>query len=189
MNNTELAKKVWANLKGSAAKAKKFEDLVAVSISLLSEDNEDMFVAVRDGKIMVEPYPYNDNNCRIEATAETIDKMFAGELAFDKALKDGAVLVKGGDPAKLLALECLVPAKGKADKAAKAKDVKKPAAKAEKKPAVKEAAKPAAKEAPKAAAKPEPVKEAPKAKEAAKPAAKEAPKPAAKPEPKKPAKK
>ncbi len=186
MNNTELAKKVWANLKGSASKAKKFEDLVAVSISLLSEDNEDMFVAVRDGKIMVEPYPYNDNNCRIEATAETIDKMFAGELSFEKALKDGSVLVKGGDPAKLLALECLVPSKGKADKAAKAKDTKKPAAKAEKKPAanaaVKETAKPAVKEAAKPA-----VKETPKpaAKEAAKPAAKETPKPAAK----KPAKK
>ena len=48
MNNVELSAKVKSCLKGSAAKAKKFEDLVAVSISLLSENPEDMYVAVRE---------------------------------------------------------------------------------------------------------------------------------------------
>ena len=171
MNNAELAKKVAANLKGSAAKAKKFEDLVAVSFSLISENNENIFVAVRDGKLMVEPYRYDDNNCEVEASAEIVDKMFSGELSFDKALSEGSVLVKRGDPAKLKALECLVPSK---------KEAAKPAAKK----ADKKAAKPAAKkEAPKAEAKKEAPKAAPAAVKApaapAKPAAAPAAKPAA----------
>jgi len=135
MNNVELAKKVEGYLKGSAAKAKKFEDLVAVSISLLSENDEDMFVAVREGKILVDHYAYNDNNCAVEASAEIIDKMFSGELPFDKALADGSVQVKGGDTAKLLALECLVPSKKSASKPAakKADDKKATAVKVEEK--------------------------------------------------------
>ena len=137
MNNIELAKNVWENLKGSASKAKKFEDLVAVSFSLLSEDNEDIFVVVRDGQLMVEPYHYDDNNCEAEASADIIAKMFSGEIAFDKAISDGSVQIKSGDPAKLKALECLIPTKKTAAKKAA------PAAKTEEeKPAEKAAAKP-----------------------------------------------
>ena len=116
MNNKELAKKVWESLKGSTAKAKKFEDLVAVSFSLISEENEDIFVAVRDGQLMVEPYHYDDNNCTVEASADIIAKMFSGEIPFDKAISDGSVQIKSGDPEKLKALECLVPSKKSADK-------------------------------------------------------------------------
>lgn len=164
MNNVELAKNVWENLKGSTAKAKKFEDLVAVSFSLLSEANEDMYVVVRDGQLMVEPYRYDDNNCEVEASADIIAKMFSGELTFDKALSDGSVLIKKGDPAKLKALECLVPSKKSA-----AKKTEKPAAKA-----------------PKAAAKEEAKTEEKKPAAPAK-AEEKKPAPAAKPEEKKPA--
>lgn len=153
MNNIELAKSVWESLKGSTAKAKKFEDLVAVSFSLLSEDNEDIYVVVRDGQLMVEPYHYDDNNCEVEASADIIAKMFSGEIAFDKAVSDGSVQIKSGDPAKLKALECLVPSKKSAAKKAA------PAAKT-----AKAAEKPAAKTAEKAAAaKPEEKKAAPAA--------------------------
>lgn len=141
MNNVEISAKVKGYLKGSAAKAKKFEDLVAVSISLLSEIPEDMYVAVREGKILVEPYPYNDNNCAIEASAETVDKLFSGEMSFDKALAEGYVKVSGGDVAKFKALEVLVPEK----KAKEEKPKTEPAAKTEAKPANKPAAKPASK--------------------------------------------
>lgn len=161
MNNVELAKKVEGYLKGSAAKAKKFEDLVAVSISLLSENSEDMFVAVREGKILIDHYAYIDNNCAIEASAEIVDKLFSGELAFDKALSDGSVQVKSGDPAKFKALECLVPAKKAAKSAvkttAKAAEKNAPAAK----PAAKDEVK---KAAPAPAAKPAEKKPAPAAK-------------------------
>lgn len=180
MNNTELTSKVWESIKGSAAKAKKFEDTVAVSFSLLSEDNEDIYVVVKDGKMSVEPYHYDDNNCEVEASAEIIEKMFSGEISFDKALNDGMIQIKSGDAAKLKALECLVPSKKSAAKSAKtetksaAKTETKTAAKASAKEETKSAAKTETKAAAKTEAKPE-------AKEEVKPAAKTEAKPAAKP--------
>ena len=167
MNNAELSEKVMGYLKPAAAKAKKFEDTVAVSISLISEANEDLYVAVREGKILVAPYPYNDNGCAIEAAPEIIDKVFSGALSFADAIDKGFVKVKSGDVAKFKALEVLVPTKKAAEKApakkaAPAKVEAKPAAKVEAKPAAKVEAKPTAK----VEAKPE-VKAAP-----AKPAAK-----------------
>lgn len=167
MDNKELQKKVWTNLEKSQKKAAKFEDTVAVSFSLLSEADEDLYVAVVDGKLSVEPYRYADNGCELQATADVVNKLFSGDLSFDKALKDGSVQVVSGDAAKFKALECLVPKKAAAKKTA----AKKPAAK---KPAAKKAAaKPAAKKT--TAAKKAPAKKA-DAKPAAKPAA-----PAAKP--------
>ena len=49
MNNVELSDKIKGYLKSAASKAKKFEDTVAVTVSLISEENEDMYVAVREG--------------------------------------------------------------------------------------------------------------------------------------------
>lgn len=193
MNNVELSDKIKGYLKSAASKAKKFEDTVAVTVSLISEENEDMYVAVREGKILVAPYRYDDNGCAIEAAPEIIDKVFAGELSFEDALDKGFVKVKSGDVAKFKALEVLVPAKKAAAKAADKKPAKadakktakaaKPAAKAEVKPAA-PAAKPAAKAEVKPAApaaKPAAKAEVKPAAPAAKPAAKAEVKPAAKP--------
>mgnify|MGYP004646371079 FL=1 len=167
MNNVELSEKVYGYLKSSVKKAKKFEDTVAVTISLLSENTEDMYVAVRNGELLVAPYPYNDNNCAIEAAPETIEKLFSGEMTFDKALNDGFVKVNSGDVAKFKALEVLVPSKKEEKPAAKKAAAKTASAKAEK-PAAKaapaKAEKPAAKAAPAKTEKP-----------AAKPAEKSAP--------------
>lgn len=184
MNKEELAKKVWENLKSSKAKAKKYQDNVLVSFSLISEEPDDnIYVIVRNGELNVEPYRYADNNCEVEATAETVAKMFAGELSFKKALDEGFVKVQSGDVAKLMALEVLVPSK-KAAKSTKpaaktakapAKTAAKPAAKAEKK----ETAKPAAKAPAKAAAPAAKPVEKPAAKIEAKVEKKEAAKPAA----------
>lgn len=154
MNNVELSAKVKSCLKGSSVKAKKFEDLVAVSISLISENPEDMYVAVREGEILVDHYSYDDNNCAIEASAETIEKLFCGEMSFESALAEGYVKVSGGDVAKFKALEVLVPAKKAKDErpakpASAVKEEKSEktvsAAKAEEKPAKTVSAKPAAK--------------------------------------------
>lgn len=143
MNNIELSEKVFGYLKGSKSKAKKFADLVAVTVSLLAENSEDMYITVRDGEILVAPYAYDDNNCAIEATAETIDNLFSGKMSFDKAINDGYVNVKSGDVAKFKALEVLVPAK-KAEKAdGKSTKAAKSSAKATAKPSAKAAAKPA----------------------------------------------
>lgn len=117
MNNAELSKKIEGYLKPAASKAKKFEDLVAVTVSLISENNEDLYVEVKDGKITVAPYSYNDFGCAVEAAPESIDRIFSGEISFDKALSDGLVKICGGDVAKFKALEVLVPSKKAAVKA------------------------------------------------------------------------
>ncbi len=174
MTNTELAEKINGYLKGSKAKAKKYEDLVVANFTILEEDG-DVYVEVKDGVLTVAPYHYDDLQVNVTGSAENIDKLFAGEIAFAKAVEEGIVKVEG-DIAKFMALEPLVSAK----KAEKKPVEKKPAAapKAEAKTEVKAApaaekkveVKPEVKAAPAAEKKPE-VKTtapAPKAKPAAK---------------------
>lgn len=147
MNKIELAEKVFESIKSSKAKAKKFQDDVLVSFSLISEESDDnIYVAVKGGALDVAPYRYDDNNCEVQANAEAVAKMFAGEITFAKAIEDGLVKVMSGDAAKLMALEVLVPSKKSAKAPAKKAPAKKPAAKAsaKKAPATKTAAKPAA---------------------------------------------
>ncbi len=168
MTNVELAEKINGYLKGSKAKAKKYEDLVAVNFTFI-DDMDDLYVEVREGVLTVAPYHYDDLQANVTGSAENIEKLFSGEVTFDKALADGLVKVDG-DPAKFKALEALVPAKKAEKKAAPA--AAKAAPKAEAKPAAKAEAKPAA---PKAEVKPAPAvkAEAPKAAApAAKPVAK-----------------
>lgn len=162
MTNKELAEKINGYLKGSKAKAKKYEDLVVANFTILEEDG-DVYVEVKDGVLTVAPYHYDDLQVNVTGSAENIDKLFAGEIAFDKAVADGIVKVDG-DIAKFLALEPLVPVK---------KAEKKPAA--EKKAAEKKPAAPAAKTETKTAA--------PAAKTEAKPAAPAAKAPEVKPAP------
>lgn len=172
MNNIELSEKISAALKGSKAKAKKFEDLVAVHFNLL-DVSENMYIEVKEGVLSVMPYEYNDKQATVTASTEILEKIFTGALSMDEAIAAGYVQIEG-DAAKFKALEVLIPAKKTAEKKAPAK---KPAAK---KPAEKKA--PAKKCAPKAEAKVEVKAEAkPAAKAEAKAAAPKAEaKPAAK---------
>ena len=135
MTNTELAEKINGYLKGSKAKAKKYEDLVVANFTILEEDG-DVYVEVKDGVLTVAPYHYDDLQVNVTGSAENIDKLFAGEIAFAKAVEEGIVKVEG-DIAKFMALEPLVPAKKTEKKPAE----KKPAAtpKADVKPEIKAA--------------------------------------------------
>ena len=143
MNNVELVEKISAYLKGSKAKAKKFQDLVAVKFTLIGCD-DDLYVEVKNGVPDVNHYHYDDYQANVSGAPENIEKIFAGELDMDKAIADGLVKVDG-DVAKFKALAVLIPSKKAEAKTA----AKKPAAKkTEAKPAAKKAeAKPAAKKA------------------------------------------
>lgn len=156
MTNTELAEKINGYLKGSKTKAKKYEDLVVANFTILEEDG-DVYVEVKDGVLTVAPYHYDDLQVNVTGSAENIDKLFAGEVAFEKAMAEGLVKVDG-DVAKFLALEPLVSAKKAEKKPVAEKKPAAPAAKTETK-AVAPAAKPEVKPAV-PAAKPE-VKAAP----------------------------
>lgn len=181
MNNIELCEKINAALKGSKAKAKKFEDLVAVHFNLL-DVSENMYIEVKDGVLSIMPYEYNDRQASVTASTETLEKIFTGAISMDEAINAGYVKVEG-DCAKFKALQVLIPEakaeqksveKKAADKKAPAKKCAKPEVKEAAKPVAKAEAKPEAKEVAKSAAKAEvkaDVKPTPKA-EAKKPAAK-----------------
>ena len=133
MTNIEFAEKIKGYLKGSKAKAKKYEDTVAVNFTFI-DDMDDFYVAVREGVLDVAPYHYDDLQANVTGAAENIEKLFSGDVSFDGALTDGLVKVDG-DVAKFKALEALVPAK-KAEKPVaekKAAPAAKPAAPAEEK--------------------------------------------------------
>ncbi len=140
MTNIELAEKINGYLNGSKAKAKKYEDLVAVNFTFI-DDMDDLYVEVREGVLTVAPYHYDDLQANVTGAAENIEKLFSGEVSFDKALAEGLVKIDG-DAAKFKALEPLVPVK-KADPAEKKAAEKKPAASAAKPAAKAEASKPA----------------------------------------------
>ena len=44
------------------------------------------YVEVRDGKISIEPYEYNDRDLLIKASADTLKKIINKELSIEKAL-------------------------------------------------------------------------------------------------------
>lgn len=140
MNNIELAEKISAYLKGSKAKAKKFQDLVAVNFTLIGCD-DDLYIAVRDGVLDVNHYHYDDYQANVSGSAESIDSIFAGELDMDKAIADGLVKVEG-DEAKFKALAALIPSK---KASVKKTETKAPAKKVEAKAEVKADAKTVAK--------------------------------------------
>lgn len=150
MTNVELVEKIQGFLKGSKAKAKKIDGLVAVNFTFIDDEIQDLYVAVKEGVIDVAPYHYDDLQVNVHASSETVLKLFSGELSFEKAAADGLIEVKG-DTERFMQLQSLVPAKKAApEKTAEAKtEAKKPVAKkaveakaAEEKPAAK---KPAAK--------------------------------------------
>lgn len=116
MTNIEFAEKIKGYLKGSKAKAKKYEDTVAVNFTFI-DDMDDFYVAVREGVLDIAPYHYNDFQADVNGAAENIEKLFTGDVTFDRAIAEGLVKVEG-DVAKFKALEALVPAK-KAEKAEK----------------------------------------------------------------------
>lgn len=125
MTNIEFAEKIKGYLKGSKAKAKKYEDTVAVNFTFI-DDMDDFYVAVREGVLDIAPYHYNDFQADVNGAAENIEKLFTGDVTFDRAIAEGLVKVEG-DVAKFKALEALVPAK-KAEKEEKKTVAEKPAA-------------------------------------------------------------
>ncbi len=147
---------------------------LAVQVDVTGDGEGAFYIAVKDGKIAVEPYEYYDHDAKIVADSSDIIAMADGKLDAGQAFNEGKIRVEGNVEKFLALKEVLpkaakkaapakkaVPAK-KAETAKKAEPAKKaaPAKKAE--PAKKEEAK---KEAEKPA---EPAKKAPAKKAAAK---------------------
>ena len=90
MNFEELLTKVRNLAKTVDATGK---DFLAVQVNI---SNEGVFyVEVKDGRISVEPYEYNDRNCAITMSLENFNKLLDGKLDPVKAFLGGKLKVDG----------------------------------------------------------------------------------------------
>lgn len=107
------------------ADASKVEGHVAVQVDVRGEGEGAFYIEVADGKVVVEPYEYKDNDAKVTTTAETIIAIASGKLGVEKAALTGKIQVEG-NAGKALVLKDVVAKKPAAKKATAAK---KPAAK------------------------------------------------------------
>ncbi|MBR2256002.1 MAG: SCP2 sterol-binding domain-containing protein [Blautia sp.] len=71
----------------------KGKDFLAVQVNIPGHGV--FYVEVKDGKVSVEPYEYNDRNCAITMDLDHFDKLLDGKLDPVKAFLTGKLKVDG----------------------------------------------------------------------------------------------
>ena len=92
MTFNELLEKV-RGLAGKADVADK--DFLAVQINITGKESGVFYVEVKDHKINVEPYEYNDRNCAITMNMTNFNKLIDGKLDPIIAFTTGKLKVDG----------------------------------------------------------------------------------------------
>lgn len=70
-------------------------DFLAVMITLTGKNGGVFYIEIKDGKINVEPYEYNDRSCEIVISPENFVKLIDGKLDAVAAYTLGKLKVKG----------------------------------------------------------------------------------------------
>ena len=68
---------------------------LAVQINLTGEGGGVFYIAVKDGKISVEPYEYYDRQCAITISGDDFDRLIQGRIDPGKAYDEGRIRVDG----------------------------------------------------------------------------------------------
>ncbi|MBO6229649.1 MAG: SCP2 sterol-binding domain-containing protein [Ruminiclostridium sp.] len=68
---------------------------LAAQINITGDNGGVFYVEVKDGRINVEPYPYNDRNCEITISADNLSKLIEGKLDPVAAFTFGKLKVNG----------------------------------------------------------------------------------------------
>ena len=92
MRFDELLTKVRNIAEGIDATNRNF---LAVQINITGKDNGVFYVEVKDGRIAVEPYEYNDRNCAITMNMTDFIKLLDGKLDPVVAFTIGKLKVDG----------------------------------------------------------------------------------------------
>lgn len=71
------------------------QDFIAVQINITGEESGVFYVEVKDHKINVEPYEYNDRSCAITMSLEDYNKMIDGKLDSVLAFSTGRLKIDG----------------------------------------------------------------------------------------------
>ncbi|MCR5108402.1 MAG: SCP2 sterol-binding domain-containing protein [Lachnospiraceae bacterium] len=70
-------------------------DFLAVQVNISGDDGGVFYVEVKDGKISVEPYEYNDRNCAITMNMTDFNKLIDGKLDPILAFSTGKLKLEG----------------------------------------------------------------------------------------------
>ncbi len=70
-------------------------DFLAVQVNLTDQDPSVFYVEVKDHKISVEPYDYQDRNCAISIKSDDFNKLISGKLDPVVAFTLGKLKVDG----------------------------------------------------------------------------------------------
>ncbi len=104
MTFNELLTKVRTLAAGVDASNK---DFLAVQVNITGQDGGVFYVEVKDHKINIEPYEYNDRNCAITIDMTNFNKLIDGKLDPIFAFTTGKLKVEG-DAGKALEFANLV---------------------------------------------------------------------------------
>lgn len=92
MKFDELLEKV----RGMAAKADvSSSDFLAIQVNITGDEGGTFYVEVKDHKINIEPYEYNDRQCAITMNMDNFNKLLDGKLDPVFAFTTGKLKVAG----------------------------------------------------------------------------------------------
>ncbi|MDR0221365.1 MAG: SCP2 sterol-binding domain-containing protein [Lachnospiraceae bacterium] len=80
--------------KTASYKTGDYKGFLAVQVTL-TDQNEVFYVEIKDGKLAIEPYEYNDRQANLKITADNFVKMINGELDGVKAFLTGKLKIDG----------------------------------------------------------------------------------------------
>ena len=70
-------------------------DFLAVQVNITGKNEGVFYVEVKDGKVNVEPYEYNDRNCAVTMNMTNFNKLIDGKLDPVLAFTTGKLKVEG----------------------------------------------------------------------------------------------
>ena len=106
----------------SAADVSNYDGHLALQINIIGEGGGAFYAEILDGKVIVQPYQYFDNDAMLSATAEDLIDIVTGKLDPTTAYADGKIYIDGNKD-KAFEIKMIVDSK-KAAKVKKTKTVK-----------------------------------------------------------------
>ena len=70
-------------------------DSLAVQVNITEPESGVLYVEIKDGKVTVEPYEYNDRDCAVTMKMKDFDKLIDGDLNPILAFTTGKLKVDG----------------------------------------------------------------------------------------------
>ena len=88
---------IVANAKAIVEKkdVSKFPGHLAVQVDITGEGAGMFYIELRDKQLHVEPYDYNDRDCKLIATADVLTKLVTGKYDAVAAFMSGKLKVEG----------------------------------------------------------------------------------------------